>query len=187
MDNQITITDEAKIITTELCEIAKLKVGDLMVIGCSSSEIIGSKIGTCSSEYTANEVFTAIYSTLRTHGIELAAQCCEHLNRMLIVERAVAEQFNLEIVNAIPQPKAGGSFATAAYANFIDPVAVESIKQNAKAGIDIGGTLIGMHIKPVVVPVRLSISKIGHAPIICARYRPKFVGGIRAMYDDNLL
>ena len=116
-----------------------------------------------------------------TSGIYLAAQCCEHLNRALIVERECAEKYGYEIVSVKPQPKAGGSFATAAYDAFEVPVALEHIK--AHAGIDIGGTLIGMHLKDVAVPVRLSVSRIGEAVLLCARTRPKYVGGIRAIYE----
>ena len=139
----------------QVCEAAKLKIGDLFVVGCSSSEILGEKIGTHSSVEVAEAVFEGIHSVLHEHGVELAAQCCEHLTRALIVERAVAEQFGLEEVNVVPQPKAGGSFGTTAYKRFDDPVAVESLKQSASAGMDIGGTLIGMHIKPVGGPLRI--------------------------------
>lgn len=171
----------------QVCEAAKLKIGDLFVVGCSSSEILGEKIGTHSSVEVAEAVFEGIHSVLHEHGVELAAQCCEHLNRALIVERAVAEQFGLEEVNVVPQPKAGGSFGTTAYKRFDDPVAVESLKQSASAGMDIGGTLIGMHIKPVVVPLRIEAKKIGEAVLLCARRRPKFVGGSRAVYNEKLL
>lgn len=171
----------------QVCEAAKLKIGDLFVVGCSSSEILGEKIGTHSSVEVAEAVFEGIHSVLHEHGIELAAQCCEHLNRALIVERAVAEQFGLEEVNVVPQPKAGGSFGTTAYKRFEDPVAVESLKQSASAGMDIGGTLIGMHIKPVVVPLRIETKQIGKAVLLCARRRPKFVGGSRAVYNEKLL
>ena len=171
----------------QVCEAAKLKIGDLFVVGCSSSEILGEKIGTHSSVEVAEAVFEGIHSVLHEHGVELAAQCCEHLNRALIVERAVAEQFGLEEVNVVPQPKAGGSFGTTAYKRFDDPVAVESLKQSASAGMDIGGTLIGMHIKPVVVPLRIETKKIGEAVLLSARRRPKFVGGSRAVYNENLV
>lgn len=171
----------------QVCEAAKLKIGDLFVVGCSSSEILGEKIGTHSSVEVAEAVFEGIHSVLHEHGVELAAQCCEHLNRALIVERAVAEQFGLEEVNVVPQPKAGGSFGTTAYKRFDDPVAVESLKQSASAGMDIGGTLIGMHIKPVVVPLRIEVKHIGEAVLLCARRRPKFVGGSRAVYNEKLL
>ena len=171
----------------QVCEAAKLKIGDLFVVGCSSSEILGEKIGTHSSVEVAEAVFEGIHSVLHEHGVELAAQCCEHLNRALIVERAVAEQFGLEEVNVVPQPKAGGSFGTTAYKRFDDPVAVESLKQSASAGMDIGGTLIGMHIKPVVVPLRIEVKHIGEAILLCARRRAKFVGGSRAVYNEKLL
>ena len=171
----------------QVCEAAKLKIGDLFVVGCSSSEILGEKIGTHSSVEVAEAVFEGIHSVLHEHGVELAAQCCEHLNRALIVERAVAEQFGLEEVNVVPQPKAGGSFGTTAYKRFDDPVAVESLKQSASAGMDIGGTLIGMHIKPVVVPLRIETKKAAEAVLLCARRRPKFVGGSRAVYTEKLL
>ena len=167
----------------QVCEAAKLKIGDLFVVGCSSSEILGEKIGTHSSVEVAEAVFEGIHSVLHEHGVELAAQCCEHLNRALIVERAVAEQFGLEEVNVVPQPKAGGSFGTTAYKRFDDPVAVESLKQSASAGMDIGGTLIGMHLKEVAVPMRLSLSKIGEAQILCAFTRPKYIGGERTQYE----
>ncbi len=170
----------------QVCEAAKLKIGDLFVVGCSSSEILGEKIGTHSSVEVAEAVFEGIHSVLHEHGVELAAQCCEHLNRALIVERAVAEQFGLEEVNVVPQPKAGGSFGTTAYKRFDDPVAVESLKQSASAGMDIGGTLIGMHIKPVAVPVRLSIREIGSAHLTAVRRRPRSIGGERTVYDPAL-
>ena len=166
-----------------LCEKAKLRAGQLVVVGCSTSEICGSRIGSDSRPEVANVVFDAIYAELHSRGIWLAAQCCEHLNRALIVERAAVP--NLDVVNVVPQPKAGGSFATAAYHAFEDPVAVEHIR--ADAGLDIGGTLIGMHLREVAVPLRLGIDHIGSAILLAARTRPKFIGGIRAHYDETLL
>ena len=170
-----------------VCEAAQLKAGDLFVVGCSSSEVIGERIGTGSSLEAAEAVFEGIYTALQKRRVFLAAQCCEHLNRALIVEREAYEKYDLEEVNVIPQPKAGGSFGTTAFHRFADPVAVESIRQKASAGMDIGGTLIGMHIKPVVVPIRIAVSRIGEAGLICARRRPRFVGGERAVYNDDLL
>lgn len=167
----------------ELVDIAGLSSGKLLVIGCSSSEIVGERIGKGSSLEAAEAVFEAVYPYLLERGIFLAAQCCEHLNRALIVEREYAEAHGLEIVSVIPQMKAGGSFATTAYKNFKCPVAVEYVK--ADAGLDIGGTLIGMHLKHVAVPVRLSVKKIGEANILAARTRPKFIGGSRAVYPEN--
>ncbi|MDD3428686.1 MAG: TIGR01440 family protein [Oscillospiraceae bacterium] len=168
---------------TELVNVSGLQAGDILVVGCSSSEVGGQKIGTYSSTELAHALFTGIYSVLQPKNIFLAAQCCEHLNRALIIEQEAACKYGYEPVNVVPQPKAGGSFATAAWLAFNKPTAVEHIK--AHAGIDIGGTLIGMHLKEVAVPVRLSLAQIGKASIICARTRPKFIGGLRACYDDS--
>lgn len=175
------IQEQAARAVQELIEQAGLRKGQVLVIGCSSSEIVGQTIGHGSSFETAQAVFEAIEPILREHGIYLAAQCCEHLNRALIIERACAEQYGWEEVSVVPQPKAGGSFATAAWMHFSDPVAVEHIK--AHAGLDIGGTLIGMHLRDVAVPVRLSVAKIGEASVLCARTRPKYIGGSRAKYE----
>lgn len=169
----------------ELVEKAKLKKGDLIVFGCSTSEVVGSRIGTNSQVDCAKMLYDSFYPFLKETGIFLAAQCCEHLERALVVEREYAENHNLTIVNAIPQPKAGGSSATTAYKLFDDPVLVARVQ--ADAGIDVGGTLIGMHLKEVAVPLRLSIRKVGFARIMCARTRPRFVGGSRAVYDENLM
>ena len=177
------ICRQAEQAAEELIEKAKLHPGQIVVIGCSTSEICGSRIGSDSRPEVANVVFDAIYGELKSRGIYLAAQCCEHLNRALILERAAAG--NADIVDVVPQPKAGGSFVTAAYHAFRDPVAVESI--SADAGLDIGGTLIGMHLKQVAVPVRLQLDHIGSAILLAARVRPKFIGGVRAVYDQDLL
>ena len=176
------ITLQARTVVTELLEQAKLKPGNLLVIGCSSSEMVGEKIGKGSSMDAAQAAFAGIAPVLKAQGIELAVQCCEHLNRALIMERRVAEQRGYEIVNVMPQPKAGGSFAVTAWNSMEDPVAVETI--SAEAGIDIGGTLIGMHLRRVAVPVRTGCSRIGQAIVLCARTRPKFIGGPRAMYQE---
>lgn len=167
----------------ELIEIAKLKKGDILVVGCSTSEVVGSKIGTNSDPDTAKQIFESIYSVVKKKGIFLAVQCCEHLNRAIVTEKN-ALPF-AQPVNAVPQKKAGGSLATIAYSSFSSPIVVEEIK--ADAGMDIGDTLIGMHLKAVAVPVRLSITQIGNAHLTCARVRPKFIGGIRAQYDQDLL
>ena len=176
------IREQAVKAAEELCDAAGLKKGQILVVGCSSSEIIGKKIGSCSSEETAQEVYHALQSVLRPRGIYLAAQCCEHLNRAIIIEAEAVP--GAEICNVVPQPKAGGSFATAAYNDMKNPVALEEIK--ADAGLDIGNTLIGMHLKRVAVPVRLAVKAIGEAPLTAARTRPKFIGGCRAVYDDRL-
>ena len=174
---------EAKTAVGEIIEIGNLKKGQILVIGCSTSEITGNKIGTQSVPEVAEQVVKAILDVLNEKGIYLAAQCCEHLNRALIVERECAERYGWEVVSVLPQPHAGGSFATAVYASMKDPVAVEHIR--AHAGMDIGGTLIGMHLRDVAVPVRLSVDHIGEAILLCARTRPKFIGGVRACYSSD--
>ena len=181
MENSIYMQTTAVI--KELCDKAGLKRGDIVVVGCSTSEVLGAKIGTNSNPDTAKEIFDALYNFLKERGIYLAIQCCEHLNRAIIIEHAAVP--NAEIVNVVPQPKAGGSLATQAYRGFEEPDAVEEIK--ADAGIDIGFTLIGMHLKKVAVPVRLENNRIGEAMIVAARTRPKFIGGARAVYDEKFL
>ena len=176
------IKKQAEAVTREICEKANLKKGQILVVGCSSSEVCGDKIGSNSNLEVAQAVFGGIYEVTCEKGIYLAAQCCEHLNRAIIIEQE-AVPF-AEIVNVVPQPKAGGSFGTTAYKTFAHPVAVEEIK--ADAGIDIGDTLIGMHLKKVAVPVRLEHHEIGSAHIVAARVRPKYIGGERAHYDETL-
>ena len=175
------LTDDAAKATRELVDLAGLKRGDIFVVGCSTSEVTGNLIGHASVPEVAKAVFDGIYGVLKERGIYIAAQCCEHLNRAIVTERECAEKYGLDPVCVRPQPKAGGSFATATYNTLAAPVAVEHIK--AHAGIDIGGTLIGMHLRDVAVPVRLTVNKIGEANIICARTRPKYIGGPRAVYE----
>ena len=177
------IISQCKAACEELIEQANLKSEDLVVIGCSTSTVLGSKWGTDSNVDLGKILFEAIYEVFGKKGIYMAAQCCEHLNRAIVVERAAIGSG--EIVNVVPQPKAGGSFATAAYSGMKDAVVVEQIK--ADAGLDIGLSLIGMHLKKVAVPVKLQTEKIGEAIVSAARTRPKFIGGIRAQYDENLL
>lgn len=165
----------------ELIEIACLKSGDVVVIGCSTSEVIGEKIGTSGTVEVAQEIFNGINTALSENGIYIAAQCCEHLNRAIIIEKEKADALSLEQVCVVPHPHAGGSFATAAWHTMKNPVAVEEIK--ADAGIDIGTTLIGMHLKRVAVPVRLENNTIGEAKLSAARTRPKYIGGERAKYE----
>ena len=179
------IRKQAADAAAELLEAAHLKEHDLVVIGCSSSEIAEYRIGSHSSEEIGEAVYTAIYQIMSSHGIDVAAQCCEHLNRALILEAEVAARYGYEPVNVVPQLKAGGSFATAAYHTLRHPVAVEHIQ--AAAGIDIGDTLIGMHLKAVAVPVRIATKYVGAARVVCARTRPKFIGGERAHYNPGLM
>ncbi len=177
------IRNQCRRAVLELIQIAKLKKGDIFVVGCSTSEVLGSQIGTNSDTDTAKEIFEGVYTALKENHIYMAVQCCEHLNRAIVVERAALPFPNP--VNVVPQKKAGGSLATVAYASFKDAIVVESIK--ADAGMDIGNTLIGMHLKEVAVPVRLSVNQIGEANLVCARTRPKFIGGVRAIYNEELL
>ena len=177
------IEAEARQAMTELVAAAKLKKGDVLVVGCSSSEMVGGHIGKDSSLEAARALYAGAAPVLAEKGIWLAAQCCEHLNRAIITERAAVP--GAEIVNVVPQPKAGGSLATQVYAALKEPVALEEIK--ADAGLDIGLTLIGMHLKKVAVPVRLENHTIGAAMVVAARTRPKFIGGARAMYDETML
>ena len=159
-----------------------VKKGDIVVVGCSTSETLGNQVGSHSVPEVGKAIYEGLQSVFGAQGIYIAAQCCEHLNRAIIIEHEAVP--NAEIVNVVPQPKAGGSFATACYASFKAPVALEHIKANA--GIDIGGTLIGMHLREVAVPVRLKQNHIGKAMIIAARTRPKFIGGERAHYNESL-
>ena len=177
------ITAQAQQAATELLEAAHLETGDLFVVGCSSSEITGGRIGKQSSMEAAQAVLEGVLPVLQAQGVALAAQCCEHLNRAIVVERAVARERGYEIVAAVPQPHAGGSWATCCWQAFSDPVLVEEVR--AEAGMDIGGTLIGMHLRRVAVPVRLSLDHIGQAVLLCARTRPKFIGGARAVYGEG--
>ncbi len=176
------IRSDAANAAAELVEAAHLKKGDIVVIGCSTSETLGNQVGSHSVPEVGKAIFEGLQSVFGVQGIYIAAQCCEHLNRAIIIEHEAVP--NAEIVNVVPQPKAGGSFATACYAAFKAPVALEHIKANA--GLDIGGTLIGMHLREVAVPVRLKQNHIGMAIVIAARTRPKFIGGERAHYDESL-
>ena len=176
------IRTDAAAAATQLVDAAKLRRGQIVVIGCSSSEVVGHQVGSWSTPEVGQAIYDGLSSVFDPLGIYMAAQCCEHLNRALIVERDALPY--AEIVNVVPQPKAGGSFATACYENFRQPVALEEIR--ADAGLDIGGTLIGMHLKKVAVPVRLEQRTIGDAMVLAARVRPKFIGGERAYYDEKL-
>ena len=173
---------EAANAAQELVEAARLHRGQIVVIGCSTSEVVGHQVGSWSTPEAAQAIFRGLQSVFAPRGVYLAAQCCEHLNRALIVEHDAVP--NAEIVNVLPQPKAGSSFATAAYESFRHPVALEEIR--ADAGLDIGGTLIWMHLKKVAVPVRLKQDHIGQAIVLAARVRPKFIGGERAIYNEEL-
>ena len=178
----VQVKEEAANAARQLAEVARLHKGQIVVVGCSTSEVVGHNVGSWSTPEVANAIFEGLNSVFAPMGVYIAAQCCEHLNRALIVEHEAVPYG--EIVNVMPQPKAGSSFATAAYHSFRHPVALEEIR--ADAGLDIGGTLIGMHLKKVAVPVRLQQNHIGQAIVLAARVRPKFIGGERAIYDESL-
>lgn len=182
-EDMTVIGEEAYRAAKELLEVAGLEEGDLFVVGCSTSEVGGAGIGSFSSPDLAEVVFGGIYQATQEAGVYLVAQCCEHLNRALILEKEAADRYRYDCVNVVPQPKAGGSFATAAYKAFEHPVAVEHVR--AHAGMDIGDTLIGMHLRDVAVPIRIRTREIGDAHVVCARTRWKYIGGERAVYDDT--
>ena len=181
------VRNEAKAAALEICQVAKLRKGQILVVGCSTSEVVGHNGGSWSTPEVANAIFEGLNSVFAPMGVYIAAQCCEHLNRALIVEHEAVP--NGEIVNVMPQPKAGSSFATAAYQNFRHPVALEEIK--ADAGLDIGGTLIGMHLKKVAVPVRLAQNHIGDAILLAAAHPGCFprlyniADGVPALLPQN--
>lgn len=182
-----SLEEEAYLLTGEFIEEAKLKKGQLFVVGCSTSEVLGEKIGTASSYSTAGALFRGIYRAAKESDLFLCTQCCEHLNRAIITDKEAASVHGLMPyqVNVIPKEKAGGSFSTVAYESFQDPIALEKVR--ADGGMDIGDTFIGMHLKEVAVPLRLSKKTLGSAHVTTARVRPKFVGGSRAVYDEKLL
>ncbi len=183
MDTKEQVVQELTAAAEELISIAKPKKGQIFVLGCSTSEVLGNKIGTGGSQDLAKAMFLALKRVCYKHSLYLAVQCCEHLNRSLVVEQAAADRYNLEEVTVRPVEHAGGAMATAAYENFVDPVVVEAVK--AHLGLDIGQTLIGMHLKRVAVPVRLQYKKIGEAVLTAAKTRPPLVGGPRAQYLEN--
>ncbi|WP_456277437.1 TIGR01440 family protein [Bacillus sp. AK128] len=166
---------------------ASLIENKVIIIGCSTSEVIGERIGTAGTEEVAGLIFEELSSLAKSTKTHLAFQACEHINRAIVVERETANRLSLEEVTVIPVRKAGGAMATYAFQHFIDPVVVEFIK--ADAGIDIGDTFIGMHLKHVAVPIRARIKHLGHAHVTMATTRPKLIGGVRAVYtkeDSNL-
>lgn len=165
----------------ELLEQAKLESGDLFVLGLSTSEVQGKMIGKHSNIEIGRTIVKTMLETLTPMGIHLAVQGCEHLNRALVVEKSVAKEKGFEIVNVFPQINAGGAGQIAAFENFDDPVEVEHVVANA--GMDIGDTFIGMHVKFVQVPVRTSVKEIGQAHVTYLRSRPKYIGGPRAKYE----
>lgn len=168
-------------LTEEFFQKIKIKKNNILILGCSTSEITGGMIGKASAPEVGAFLIDYLYEKCVEYKVDLAVQCCEHLNRAIVIENGIAENQKLEIVSAIPKTKAGGSIAESAYKRFKNPVLVEFIK--ADFGIDIGDTFIGMHLKHVAVPLRLNKSNIGKANVKCAVTRPKYIGGKRAQYE----
>ena len=184
MLDDITIQTEACL--RELLDAAALDAGDIVVVGCSTSEILGKSIGTSTSEGVAEAVYAGIYPLLSARGICLAAQCCEHLNRALVMEQAEAHRYGMPLVSVVPINEAGGAWAAWAYRRMQTPVVVEDLHmRKAAAGLDIGEVGVGMHLRPVAVMVRPSSLWIGEARVTMARTRPKLIGGERAIYEHN--
>ena len=181
-----SIKDDAIKVINEIMENINIKEGDIFIVGCSSSEMIGNRMGTSKdgeTDLAVDALYEVLNESITKKKASLAVQCCEHLNRAVVIDRKIAEKYDLEIVNVIPMPHAGGAFAVKHYNSLKDPVVVENIKQKAIAGLDIGGVMIGMHIHPVVVPIRLKHKTIGKAIVLAGRYRPKYIGGQRAVYN----
>jgi len=172
---------ELETILFEFQQQASLKPGQLVVVGCSTSEVIGEKIGTSGTIDVAEMIFRQLSQFAESAGVSLAFQCCEHLNRALVIEKAVADKRGLDEVSVVPVRTAGGAMATFAYEKLADAVVVEFLK--ADAGIDIGHTFIGMHLKHVAVPIRVAQKNVGHAHVTLAKTRPKLIGGARAVYE----
>ena len=185
----MNIREEAEIVIEEIFSKARIGEGDIFVVGCSSSEIIGNRMGTSKDGETdavVETLYDVLSSRIKAAGAYMAVQCCEHLNRAIVLEKEVADRFGFNRVNVIPMPHAGGAFAVKHFSSLKNPVVVEDIRAMAVAGLDVGGVMIGMHIKPVVVPIRLDHKKIGEATVLAGRYRPKYIGGERAVYDPEL-
>lgn len=175
------ISDQVETVLRELVQAGNILAGQIIVIGTSTSEVIGQRIGTAGAQHVAEQIYDGVERVRQDIDFYVAYQCCEHLNRALVVDRRMLSQYPLIEVAAIPAPKAGGSMASHAYRALLQPCLVETIQ--AHAGIDIGDTLIGMHLRPVAVPVRPSIRRIEEANVNMAYTRPKFIGGARAIYQ----
>lgn len=176
------LRQQARKAIEEFLELFPMPEGSLFVLGGSTSEVLGAKVGTRPSLEAAEAILEGLLPPPMARGVFVAVQGCEHLNRALVVEREALRAYGLEEVTVFPHPKAGGALATAAFLRFRDPVMVESLKAQAHGGMDIGGVLIGMHLRPVAVPLRLSVRKLGEAVLLAAKTRPRLVGGARAVY-----
>lgn len=183
MDDSAFLTQVRQQVDTvarELADVAALQPGQILVVGCSTSEVLGKRVGTAGSAEVAAAIFAPLWQLCGERGLFLAAQGCEHINRSLVVSEACAERYGLDIVSVVPVPKAGGAFAAHAIRHMPGAVVVEECK--AHAGLDVGSVLIGMHLRKVAVPARLGLDMIGHARLTAARTRPKLIGGERAVY-----
>lgn len=178
------IKNRVKLAAEELLEYAKLSEGDIFVLGASTSEVQGMKIGKSSSEDIGHAIVGALLEVLKPRGIYLAVQGCEHINRSLVIEKEAQKAYGYEEVTVKPALHAGGACSMAAYELADDPVVIEHVV--AKAGLDIGDTSIGMHVKYVQIPVRLAIKEIGMAHVTALKSRPKLIGGPRAEYPDSV-
>ncbi|ALP37205.1 hypothetical protein ASL14_14460 [Paenibacillus sp. IHB B 3084] len=181
LDHEVTLEVQTASVVKEIAETASLKAGRLLVIGVSTSEVAGSRIGTAGALDVAQQLLAGVESVRRAYGFDVAFQCCEHLNRALVVERAVLERLGLTEVAAVPVRTAGGSMATAAYRALEDACLAANVQ--AHAGVDIGETLIGMHLRPIAVPFRPGLRWIGEARVTAAFTRPPLIGGQRAVYS----
>ncbi|ADO58910.1 TIGR01440 family protein [Paenibacillus polymyxa] len=181
LDHEISLEAQTASVVREIAEAASLKAGRLLVIGASTSEVAGSRIGTAGALDVAQQVLSGVESVRREYGFDVAFQCCEHLNRALVVERSLLERLGLMEVAAVPVRTAGGSMATVAYRSMDDACLAANVQ--AHAGIDIGETLIGMHLRPIAVPFRPSLRWIGEARVTATFTRPPLIGGQRAVYS----
>lgn len=182
---QMSVYQACAAAADELCRVGQLRPGDMAVVGCSTSEVQGQRIGSAGTLELAEQILQGLLEGFAPHGVVLATQCCEHLNRALVLPRRTAEALGLTEVCVLPQPHAGGSLSTAYYQSLEEPFVAETIQ--AKAGLDIGDTLIGMHLRRVAVPRRLQVSSIGQAHLVAATTRPPLIGGARAKYPDPSL
>jgi uncharacterized protein (TIGR01440 family) len=179
----LAIEQQVRDVVDEVARLAALKPGQVLVIGCSTSEVLGKSIGKAGSGEVAAALYRGIRTVQEKLGFDLAFQCCEHLNRALVVRRDLMERKGWEEVSVVPVPTAGGSMAAHAFSQLEDAVVVEHIR--ADAGVDIGDTLIGMHLKHVAVPIRPAVRMVGEAHVTAARTRPKLIGGARAVYEPT--
>jgi uncharacterized protein (TIGR01440 family) len=174
------VHSQVKQAAAEIIAAAALQPGQVLVVGCSTSEVAGERIGTAGNDAVAEAILEPLWEVTQAKGIYLACQCCEHLNRAIVVQQEAADRYNWEPVSAVPVPQAGGAFASRAMRRMPRAALVEEIQ--AHAGLDIGSTLIGMHLRRVAIPVRLSLNVIGRARLTAALTRPKLIGGERAVY-----